>query len=87
MDNRKTLVDIGLEDALVFDNPDFDTAIVGTTDDGRVVYDYNKMVEHLSLYQSMTFGEAVEFIDCNTLRTIPYMGPNAPVIIYNTEQF
>ena len=30
------------EDAIVFDNPSFDNAIIGTTINGQAVYDYEK---------------------------------------------
>ena len=35
------------EDAIVFDNMSYDSSIIGVTTDGRVVYDYDKMVEEL----------------------------------------
>ena len=35
------------EDAIVFDNMSYDGSIVGVTTDGRVVYDYDKMIEEL----------------------------------------
>ena len=35
------------EEAIVFDNMSYDSSIVGVTTDGRVVYDYNKMIEEL----------------------------------------
>jgi hypothetical protein len=35
------------ESAIVFDNMSYDGSIVGVTTDGRVVYDYDKMVEEL----------------------------------------
>ena len=44
------------EDAIVFDNMSYDGSIVGVTTDGRVVYDYDKMVEELAK------GKAVEKI-------------------------
>ena len=44
MTNSEMLRDMGYEDFILFDNPDFDSAIVGISDDNRVIYDYDKMV-------------------------------------------
>ena len=79
---REMLCDMGAEDTVVFGNPDYDDAIMGLTHDGRVVYDYDKMVEHLVNKDGMSEEEASDFICYNTLRAIPYGGENAPVIMY-----
>lgn len=81
MDNREILADAGYEDAIVFENPDYDEAIVGVTDEGSVVYDFNKMVDHLVEHDGMTREEAVEFIEYNAVRALPYVGEGAPIII------
>lgn len=79
---RELICEMGYENSIVFDNPDFDDAIIGITDDGSVVYDYDKMVESLAKQDNITELEAIEFIDYNTLRTIPYIGEYAPIIMY-----
>jgi hypothetical protein len=79
---REELCEFGLESAIVFDSPDFDSAIIGfdmVTD--RVVYDYERMIEHLMETDGMTYEDAIEFIDCNTVRAYPYMGAAAPIIV------
>jgi hypothetical protein len=70
------------EDAIVFDNMSYDSSIVGVTTDGRVVYDYDKMIEELMQDEEWSYEEAVEWIDYNTIRSIPYAGENAPIIMY-----
>lgn len=48
MKRRELLKEIGLEDSVVFENPDYDSAIVGYDEcSGRVIYDYELMIEHL----------------------------------------
>ena len=84
---RDKLVELGFEDAMVFDGPDFDSAIIGTTQDGRVVYCYDLMLKKLVVEDFYTEEEAAEFIDFNTIRTIPYMGEKAPVVIFNISEF
>lgn len=74
------------EDALVFDNCSYDSSIIGVTLDGRVIYCYEKMVEEYMMEQECSYEEAVEWIDYNTIRSIPYAGPKAPVIMYSMEE-
>lgn len=81
MNNRDKLVDLGYEDSIVFENPDYDEAIIGVTDEGNVVYDYYKMVDHLVQKDGMDHDEAVEFIEFNTVRALPYAGEGAPIIV------
>ena len=66
------------EDATKFD--DYDEAIIGYTEDGRLVYDGNKIVKCLE--NDMSYSDAVEFYSYNVVRTLPYMGEHAPVIMW-----
>lgn len=70
------------EDAIVFDNMSYDGSIIGVTTDGRVVYDYNKMIEELMQDEEWSYEDAVEWIEYNTIRALPYAGPNGPIIMY-----
>ena len=44
-ENKELLVEMGYEDAVILEDPDYDSAIVGVSESGRVIYDYDKMVE------------------------------------------
>lgn len=70
------------EDAILFDNVSYDGSIVGVTTEGRVVYNYDKMVEELMQDEEWSYEDAVEWIDYNTIRALPYAGPNGPIIMY-----
>lgn len=70
------------EEAIVFDNASYDGSIVGVTTDGRVVYDYDKMIEELMQDEEWSYEDAAEWIDYNTIRSLPYAGYNAPIIMY-----
>ena len=70
------------EDAILFDNMSYDGSIVGVTTDGRVVYDYDKMIEELMENEEWSYEEAAEWINYNTIRALPYAGENAPIIMY-----
>lgn len=78
--NRDLLVELGYDFVTVFENPDYDSAIIGLSHDDRVVYDYDKMVDFLVETDGMSAEEAAEFIDYNTIRAIPYI-ENGPIII------
>lgn len=66
-----------------FDEPDFRTAILGHTEDGRIVYSYSKMVEWYMEQNDVDYETSAEYIDYNTIRTIPYMGDKSPIIVYD----
>lgn len=63
-------------------NYSYDTALIGVTEDGRAVYDYDKMVAWLMETEGFTETDAIEWIDYNTIRALPYMGDQAPIIMY-----
>lgn len=84
---REFLVEIGLEDSIVFENPDYESAMVGyDVNSGRIIYDYELMIEHLMEKDGMGYEEAMEFIDYNTVRACPYMGDKAPIILEKFNQ-
>lgn len=86
--NRKTLNELGLDDSIVFENPDYDSAIVGyDANDYRIIYDYQKMIEDLIETNGMSYEDAVDFIEYNTLRSIPYAGDKAPIVMHNMEDY
>ena len=84
-DLRDYLVAEGLSNACIFNCPSYDGAIVGYSDSGALIYDFELMVEEFCKENpNSTYDEAVEFINYNTLRTIPYIADNiiSPVIMY-----
>lgn len=97
-DLRDKMCDNGFENSIVYDNPSFDDSIIGVDVNGKTVYAYPLMVEEYimdecdniepltndELYEKRT--DAMEFIDYNTLRATPYMGPTAPIVLdFNPE--
>ncbi len=76
------LEDAGFEDVLLFSNPSYGDALIGVTTDNRAVYEYNAMVDWLIENDDMSYDEAVEWIDYNTLRALPYYGETAPIVVY-----
>ena len=82
MNTEERLLDAGYEGIKYLTNYSYDDALIGVSDDGRAVYDYEKMIEWLMKEESWTDDEAVEWIEYNTLRALPYMGDGAPIIMY-----
>lgn len=78
---RDVLCDMGGEDAVLFENPNFDAAIIGVTEDGRAVYDYDIMLRVLQVEDGMSEEDAADFVSYNTIRALPYAGEMAPVIM------
>ena len=73
------------EDTVYLSNYSYDDALIGITTDGRAVYDYDRMVTWLMATQGFTEEEAMEWVDYNTIRALPYMGKKAPIIMYQLE--
>lgn len=83
---RDLLNELGMEDSIVFENPDYDSAIIGFDENsGRVIYDIEKMIEHLMDEDNISYDDALDFISYNTLRALPYAGENGPIVMRNID--
>ena len=78
------IIDQGFDDVIVFN--DFVTAFEGITINGRAVYNYRKMVESFCKENDCSEEEAEEYISYNTIRSLPYMGERAPIIMLGLEE-
>lgn len=81
MTDKEKLCDEGYEDVIVFDNPSFDGALIGVSIDNVAIYSYSKMIKAAVEQEGWTEEEAAEWIDYNTIRSLPYT-ENSPIIIY-----
>ena len=79
---RDMLYELGYEDFVVFRDPDYDSAIIGISDDNRVIYDYDKMVVDLMVTDGMNMVDAAEFIDYNTIGSSSPAPERDPIIMY-----
>lgn len=82
MTAEEKLMDAGYEDVIILRNYSYDDALIGVTEDNRAVYDYERMVEWLRRKENFSEEEAIEWINYNTIRALPYFGDKAPIIIY-----
>lgn len=85
-DAEQLLLNNGYEGVKYFTNFSYDSALIGVTSDERAVYDYELMVEWLVYTEDFTEEEAREWIDYNTIRALPYMGEDGPIVMYGLEQ-
>ena len=87
MTNRDILNDLDYEDLVIFENPDYDEAIIGVSHDDRVIYDYDKMIAHLVDKEGMTVEDAADFISYDTIRSLSYRGPDAPIVMFGIDEY
>ena len=81
MTAEERLLENGYEGVKYLTDFSYDTALIGVSHDGRAVYDYDLMVEWLVEHEGFPEEEAVEWIDYNTIRALPYMGNNGPIVV------
>lgn len=85
MNAEDKLLDAGYKGIKYLTNYSYDDALIGVSEDGRAVYDYEKMIDWLIEEEGFSDEEAVDWIETNTLRALPYMGEGAPIIMYPLE--
>ena len=74
---------------VMLDGPEFDGGIVGVArtaiaDDVlrfRLVYSYAKLVDALAEANGWSEEDAVDWLEFNTMRSLPYMGGEAPIVV------
>lgn len=66
-------------DAILWDG--LDSAIIGFTNDGKAVYDIDKMIIETQQMNDISFEDATEWVDFNILNA--YVGEYTPVHIYS----
>lgn len=76
------ILDAGFEDVVILKDFSYDSALIGVSDDGRAVYDYDLMVEWLMNKEGWTEEESIEWVCYNTLRALSYMGEKSPIIMH-----
>ena len=85
MNAEERLLDAGYEDVKYLVNFSYDDALIGVSHDGRAIYNFDLMVDWLMKEEGWSDIESIEWIEFNTLRALPYMGANAPIIMYSLE--
>ena len=81
-DNGYSIEDLKEEQIILFRNPDFSTAIIGVSENNRIIYNYNKMVEYLIENEDMSYEDATDYVSCDTIKALNYMSGNKPIVMY-----
>ena len=71
-----------LDTIVLIDTEAYARAVIGITEDYRLIYDYDSMVEGLMEMNKLSEQDAIDHIEYNTIRSLPYI-ENAPIIKYN----
>lgn len=86
MDAEKILLDNGYDDVSYLVNYSYDSALIGVSTDNRAIYDYNLMIKWLVDTEGFDEIDAIEWININTIRALPYLGENPPIIMNSLER-
>ena len=79
----EVLDDEVLNNMIMIEGKGFADGVIGYTDDGRLVYSYERLVKSLAkIYGSDE--EAIEWLEFNTIPSLDYI-ENAPIIIHELE--
>lgn len=86
MSVKSLLEELGYEDVIVFDDYSEET-LIGVDSNNRAVYDYEKMAEWLIENWECTYEEAIDWIEYNTIRSLPYVGEGASIVVHPIDRF
>lgn len=81
MKAEEILLDNGYEGVKYLTDYSYDDAIIGVSSTDQVVYDFDKMVEYLMREEELDELSAIEWIEYNTIRALPYMSPGEPIVM------
>lgn len=87
MTPKDAITEAGFSDVLFLSNYSYDDALVGVTTENRAVYSFSKMVEWLMTTENFTREDAEDWIYYNTVNSMKYFGPGAPIIMYDVEDY
>ena len=80
---KEWLVDQGYENSIVLESPSYRNAVIGVSEEGRVIYSARIILQDMMIDEGMEYEEAFEHFSYNLLRSLPYMGEMAPIIQYD----
>jgi hypothetical protein len=82
----KELIESASDKALVLEpQSTFNAALVGVSSDGRLVYSEDKILGALQDIDGMSYEEALDYYEANTVRGIAYAkGSVSPIILAHT---
>ena len=82
MTAEELLEDNEFDDIIIFESPEYDDALVGVSINNQAVYNYDKMIECLMKSENFTEEQAREWIEFNTISSLPPSDNNYPIVMY-----
>lgn len=83
------ILEVDYDDIVYFTDFNYESAIIGIDIYNRVVYDYHKMIKWLVENEEFSEEEAVDWVEYNTIRSLPYIDSQtngkAPIIVYSLD--
>lgn len=76
-----------LNQIIILEGDEFANGFIGLSVDNRVVYSYDKLIDSLSRFNGWSTDEAIEWLEYNTIRSLPYLGDRSPIIIHEPVEY
>lgn len=76
-----------LNQIIILEGDEFANGFIGLSTDNRAVYAYDKLIDSLSRSNNWSTDEAIEWLEYNTIRSLPYLGDKAPIIIHEPVEY
>lgn len=86
MNAEERLLEAGFKGIKYLTNYSYDAALIGVSENYEAVYDYELMIEWLMKEEGWSVEDAIEWIEYNTIRALPYMGQGAPIVVYPEDE-
>lgn len=86
MNAEERLLEAGFKGIKYLTNYSYDTALIGVSENYEAVYDYELMIEWLMKEEGWSVEESIDWVECNTLRALPYFGAGHPIVIFSEDE-
>ena len=82
---REWLLERGFEESIVLESPSYRNAVIGISENGRVIYSGRIILEDMMIDEGLAAEEALDHFKYILLRSLPSMGEMAPIIQSDIE--
>ena len=86
MNAEEKLLEAGFEGIKYLTNYSYDDALIGVSENYEAVYDYDLMIDWLMREEGWSVEDAIEWIEYNTLRALPYFGVGHPIVMFSNNE-
>ena len=76
-----------LNQIIILEVDEFANGFIGLSIDNRAIYSYTRLVDSLSRANKWSTDDAIEWLEYNTIRSLPYMGAKAPIIVHEPLEY